>query len=41
MDVCIERHRLEKREHLFVDGGVLVRFRRNRDAERFRQVITG
>ena len=39
MDDCIQRDRLAKLDHLFVDGGVLVRFRRRRDADRFRQAI--
>jgi hypothetical protein len=39
MEDCIQQDRLEKVDHLFVDGGVLVRFRRKRDADRFRQAF--
>ena len=39
MEVCIERHRLTKLEHIFLDGGVMVRFRSQREADLFRQAL--
>jgi hypothetical protein len=35
----IEQCRLAKLDHQFLDGGVLVRFRRKRDADIFRQAL--
>lgn len=39
MDHCIAEANLEKRDHQFLDGGVLVRFRRKRDADVFRHAM--
>jgi hypothetical protein len=39
MDHCITEANLDKLEHQFLDGGVLVRFRRKRDADVFRHVM--
>ena len=39
MDHCIAEANLDKRDHQFLDGGVLVRFRRKRDADVFRQAM--
>ena len=39
MEHCIAEAKLDKRDHQFLDGGVLVRFRRKRDADTFRHVM--
>jgi hypothetical protein len=39
MDRCIADSKLHKLEHQFLNGGVLVRFRRKRDADVFRQAM--
>jgi hypothetical protein len=39
MDHCIAEANLDKRDHQFLDGGVLVRFRRKRDADMFRHAM--
>jgi hypothetical protein len=39
MDRCIIESKLHKLEHQFLNGGVLVKFRRKRDADVFRQVM--
>ena len=39
MDTCVAEAKLAKLDHQFLDGGILVRFRRKRDADAFRQIM--
>jgi hypothetical protein len=39
VETAIERAGLHRLEHQFLDGGVLVRFRRRHEAETFRRIV--